>query len=602
MKHRLLKLMTWGKQHKQKSMLILVIVMTAIILILKFLSTDAAETRYVLTAVKKGALITSISGSGQISATDQVNVNAKTSGEVLSVSVKAGQEVKKGTILARIDATDALKAVRDAEINLQNAQLSLQKLQKPADALSMLQSENALTNAFQSKEKAESDLQKTYDDAFTSISNTFLQLPAVMTGLENIINGTSYASTQKNLPYYGDLGRIWDIPGTYVSQEAVDASYKTARRMYDQAMADYKATSRISDVGRIEAVLNQTYAMTKAVSDCAKNTQDFLAFIKDLQTKHNADIPVMLASHQTSAASYLGTANAQLSPLLSNKTAIKNGKQSIDNAIQTIAERTASLDKLKEGPDDLDVSSSKLSLEQREQNLRDARKKLWDCTIRAPFDGTVAKLNIKKGDTVSSGAAIAVFITPQRTATISLNEVDVTDISAGQKATLAFDAVSGLTMTGEVSEVDTIGTASQGVVTYNVKILFDTQDARIKPGMSVTALVVTSAKADVLLVPNSAVKTRGAARYVEQIDNEAATGPQGIVSQTPPARKMVGVGISNDEQTEIISGLVEGEIVVSRTIAQTEAAAAPSPSSPFFGSSTGGARNASSGNVMRITR
>ncbi|MFH0820656.1 MAG: biotin/lipoyl-binding protein, partial [Candidatus Peregrinibacteria bacterium] len=105
------------------------------------------ETRYTTTIVQKGTLVTSIGGSGQISASNQVDIKSKASGDILSVSVKNGQFIKAGTILAQINAREAYKAVRDAQSNLESAKLTLEKLKKPADKLSLIQAENALAQA-----------------------------------------------------------------------------------------------------------------------------------------------------------------------------------------------------------------------------------------------------------------------------------------------------------------------------------------------------------------------------------------------------------------------------------------------------------------------
>ncbi|PIT95076.1 hypothetical protein COT98_01240 [Candidatus Falkowbacteria bacterium CG10_big_fil_rev_8_21_14_0_10_39_9] len=85
-------------------------------------------TRYVLTKVERGMISTSISGSGQISSSNQVEVKPKVSGDVVSLNIKIGQEVKAGDILAQLNTKDAQKTIRDAQINLQSAQLSLTKL------------------------------------------------------------------------------------------------------------------------------------------------------------------------------------------------------------------------------------------------------------------------------------------------------------------------------------------------------------------------------------------------------------------------------------------------------------------------------------------
>ena len=89
-------------------------------------------------------------------------------------------------------------------------------------------------------------------------------------------------------------------------------------------------------------------------------------------------------------------------------------------------------------------------------------------------------------------------------------------------------------------------------------------------------------------MPSSAVKTQGDASYVEMFDNQAtSTGNQGIVSATPPRQQAVVVGISNDTNTEITSGLNEGDVIVTRTITATAAASGAAARST--GSILGGA-------------
>jgi HlyD family secretion protein len=99
-----------------------------------------------------------------------------------------------------------------------------------------------------------------------------------------------------------------------------------------------------------------------------------------------------------------------------------------------------------------------------------------------------------------------------------------------------------------------VGTVSQGVVTYTVKIGFDTQDDRVKTAMSVSAAIITDIKQDVLLVPNAAVKKSNNEQYVEILENNI------------PRYQAVEVGLSNDTMTEITSGLKEGDKVITQTI------------------------------------
>jgi len=149
--------------------------------------------------------------------------------------------------------------------------------------------------------------------------------------------------------------------------------------------------------------------------------------------------------------------------------------------------------------------------------------------------------------------------------------VDLVQVKVGQKATLTFDAVSDLTISGTVAQIDTLATASQGVVNYTVKIAFDTDDDRIRPGMSVTASIITEIKQDVLAVPNSAVKTNTQGSYVEIFDDTlTATATNNLLTTTEkPKQQSVVIGLANDSLTEIVSGLKAGDLVVSRTVSQS---------------------------------
>ncbi len=111
-----------------------------------------------------------------------------------------------------------------------------------------------------------------------------------------------------------------------------------------------------------------------------------------------------------------------------------------------------------------------------------------------------------------------------------------------------------------------------------MKISFDTQDPRIKSGMSVNASIITEVKTDVLAVPNNAVKTQGQSHFVEVFDSPlpVTAGTQGTMSLIAPRRVTVETGLSNDSMTEIRTGLTLGEQVVTRTITTAVTTTAPS--------------------------
>ena len=105
-------------------------------------------------------------------------------------------------------------------------------------------------------------------------------------------------------------------------------------------------------------------------------------------------------------------------------------------------------------------------------------------------------------------------------------------------------------------------------MTYNVKVGFDTADARIKPGMSVTAAIITDVKQNVLTIANGAIKTRGNESYVQipDLGETTTSSAQGLPLTKPPLEKTIEVGLNNGASTEIMSGLNEGDTIIVRTI------------------------------------
>ena len=139
--------------------------------------------------------------------------------------------------------------------------------------------------------------------------------------------------------------------------------------------------------------------------------------------------------------------------------------------------------------------------------------------------------------------------------------------------------MAGITLTGTVANVAAVGTVSQNVVNFPIEIALDSQNDQIKPGMSVTASIITAAVLDVLTVPSSAVHTNGNISYVETLVNGK---PQQIT---------VTAGLSNNAETEISGDTIkEGDQVITQTI--TAATKISTPASGNILQSITGNRNA----------
>ncbi len=524
-----IKLFVWA--HKIISIVAAIAVIYAGYAIYKNATSTAGETLYALGTVSRGTIVSSVEGSGQVSAENQIDIKPKVSGTITYVGVNPGDSVREGQTLFSIDTTDAEKTVRDAQVSLDSAKLSLQQLEL----------QNSSQNLNQGLEKA-------YTAALSGIASAFQDEPSIVDDVQSVL-----AEKTMSLDTARSNG---GNTGAGYRTAAEDAYYK-ANSAFDQATLNYANINSSSSNAEIDKMLQETLSASKLLFNAVKSTRDLADYLS-ISTNRASNY----TSTQSSLSGYADTVNSDITSLLADQASIQSARDSQSTA-------------------GLDIQSSQLSVQKAQNALDDAKSNLADYYVTAPFSGIMAAVDGKVGDNASTGTAIGTIITADKTAVISLNEVDAAKIQLGQKATLTFDALPDLTVAGKVAEIDTIGTVSQGVVSYDVKISFDTEDQRVKPGMTVNAAIITAVKQDVLTVPNGAVKTSNGASYVEMFDSalpDPALGQQGSPSAIPPKDVSVQTGISDSTSTEIISGLKEGDKIVTKTISGSSTSSASAPS------------------------
>lgn len=632
----------------------------------------AEPVRYVLAAAERGSVIVAVNGSGQVAGLQTADVKPTVSGTVTKVLVQPGEEVAEGAPLFEIDRKAALKAVRDAaqgvkdaQLSVQSSELSLQKLTQPADANAVMRAEHTLAAA----ERALADLQKGPDD--TDLRQAEADLEAQKDNAKLAADGTTpqvvrdaYDSAIPNLKttvqtLQSALDAADAIIGVErsglndayerflsvlspVSLSRARLSFPTAKTNVLALKTKTDALAAGSPTADVESALAAAEAAVAQVGAILDDTRDAVAATVASADYGQSSLDSLLSgiqSQRSSVASRTGT-------LISMRQSFDQAKDTFENAQRGVDRAELALEKLKKGPDAnavasaqeriveakaalaeakkpadaIDIAVAENGLAQRRaaldtarNRLADAQETLNDYTVRAPFAGIVARVTSKQADQASPSTAMASLFTKAKVATITLNEVDVARVKNGQKATVTFDAVQDLTIAGAVLDVDPIGTASQGVVSYTVKVAFQGDDERIKQGMSATAAIVTDARTDVVTIPSSAVQRQGDVAMVRTLASatgDDALSAQGVTSPTAPELRAVTLGLSNDQSVEVLDGLAAGDRVVTRTIDPSTAVAAANAGGAGGGALRIGGGNAAfgggggfvGGNAVRIMR
>lgn len=223
---------------------------------------------------------------------------------------------------------------------------------------------------------------------------------------------------------------------------------------------------------------------------------------------------------------------------------------------------------------------AKSSFESSRASLAKAERNLSYATITSPIDGVVTSRSVEEGQTVASGFStptlftIAADLTQMQVVT-DVDEADIAGIEEGQRATFTVDAYPNDTFEGVVTQIrlgqasssssSSSTTSSTTVVTYEVVIAAHNPDLKLKPRLTANVTIYTLDRKNVLSV---------LARALRFTPEKPLIGDKDIVKDCESEYKLwtregntftahpVEIGISNGINTEIISGVNEGTVVI----------------------------------------
>ncbi len=226
-----------------------------------------------------------------------------------------------------------------------------------------------------------------------------------------------------------------------------------------------------------------------------------------------------------------------------------------------------------------EVASYSAKVAQYKASLAKAEITLGYTKIYSPIDGVVVSKNVEKGQTVAASyetpsiAEIAKDL-KQMQVEIAVDEADVGGVKEGQRAIFTVDAYPKESFEGKVTQVRlSPSTTSDNVVTYTVIAKIPNKEERLLPGMTANVSLIVNERKNVIVVPNSAfrfkpvdlnaeVATQGAPGQGKHNVAEVAAPTVYKLDKKTPVKAEVKKGITDGQNTEIISGISEGDNII----------------------------------------
>ncbi|WP_440068917.1 efflux RND transporter periplasmic adaptor subunit [Streptosporangium sp. OZ121] len=272
-----------------------------------------------------------------------------------------------------------------------------------------------------------------------------------------------------------------------------------------------------------------------------------------------------------------------------------------DSAQESLDAAAAALDT---ADDDTSTAAAYAQYVTARNTYRSAKRAVEGTVIKAPFAGTVTAVNGTVGGSSGTAAKAATnannsagsganananasggFVDLADTRRLELvatfTEADVTKLKIGQTASIGFDALTGVTASGKVTQIQPTATTSNNVVQYPVTISFTEVPKQVRLGQTATVGVVVERAEDVLAVSSAVISTAGGRSTVTVLRDGRQVPVQ------------VETGIKGDALTEIRSGLAEGDQVVRPVATETTRQGGGFPG---LGGGGGGGRNGGGGN------
>ena len=463
-------------------------------------SVDASYTE---AAPERRDVTNTLSGTGTLNPANTYTVKSLVDGKVLTGTIEEGNIVEESNVLYTIDSSDASTNFEKAEIAMQQAQRSYDKV---------------VDRQYVRAEVAGvvSSLKVTKGDEVTSgqevavirdSSRMLLTLEFPAADAANFSVGQSAAVTLD--------GTFEQLNGTVTSVSGTDAL----------------------SAGNL---LTRTVTITVQNAGGLTTAQAATASINGVSSIGSATFAYQAERTLTAqAAGTVTSINVQEgSDVAKDDIILGLSGDDLTESIQSASES---------------LRSAEISM----QNLQDAMN---NYTITAPISGTIIEKDAKVGDAVKAGDTLCiVYDLSYLEMSINVDELQISSISVGQQVQITADAVPDKTYVGTVTRVSMKGKSDGGTTTYPVTIRIDDTDG-LRPGMNANAEIVVAEAKNALVVPNAAV-VRGSYVLVTKDSPSAANADTAMEAPEGFVYVPVKTGVSNDDYTQIVSGIQEGDTI-----------------------------------------
>ena len=469
----------------------------------KSASTTAVDPSYLEASPEVRDVSNTLSGTGTLNPANTYTVKSLVEGKVLTGEFEEGDVLDEGSILYTLDSSDA-------STNFEKAEIAMQQAQRSYDKVVDRQYVRAEVDGTVSTLKVAKGDEVTSGQEVAIIRDSSKMLLTLEFPAADAANFSVGQTAQVTLD-----GTFEQLDGTVTSVTGTDA-------------------------------LSTGNLLTRTVTISVRNAGG-------LTTAQAATATVNGVS-AIGAATFQYQAERTLTTLAAGTVTAIHAREG-DSVNKDDIVLQISGDDLSES-----IQSASETLRGAELSMQSTQDTMNNYTITSPISGTIIEKAAKVGDALSTGSDLCtIYDLSYLEMTINVDELQVSSLSVGQTVQVTADAVQDKTYEGVVTRVSMKGDTSGGTTTYPVTVRIDETDG-LRPGMNANAEIVVAQAKNALAVPNAAV-VRGSYVLVTQDSPSAVNADPDMVAPDGFVYVKVKLGVSDSDYTQVVSGLTAQDTV-----------------------------------------
>ena len=488
----------------------------------KSASTTAVDPSYLEASPEVRDVSNTLSGTGTLNPANTYTVKSLVEGKVLTGEFEEGDVLDEGSILYTLDSSDA-------STNFEKAEIAMQQAQRSYDKVVDRQYVRAEVDGTVSTLKVAKGDEVTSGQEVAIIRDSSKMLLTLEFPAADAANFSVGQTAQVTLD-----GTFEQLDGTVTSVTGTDAL--STGNLLTRTVTSVTGTDALS-TGNL---LTRTVTIAVRNAGGLTTAQAATASINGVSSIGSATFGYQ--AERTLTAQAAGTVTSihvqEGQTVAKDDILIELSGDDLTESIQSASET---------------LRSAEISL----QNLQDT---MANYTVTSPISGTIIEKDAKVGDAVKSGDTLCViYDLSYLEMVINVDELQISSLTVGQKVQITADAVQDKNYVGTVTRVSMKGTSNGGTTTYPVTIRIDETDG-LRPGMNANAEIVVAEAANALTVPNAAVVRGG---YVLVTQDSPSASKADATMEAPEGFVYVAVktGVSDDDYTQIVSGIQEGDTI-----------------------------------------